>query len=365
MKSAQHGVVALITTIVIGLLLVVISTSAIALMSRELRQASDFDQSAKAFFAAESGVEDAIAVIRRGLKDNGKSIEDLVDSEKPGGIGDCTPYTAGQPSYAGGISNNLDGLNNISYTCQIVSTFGNQVEDVIKTAGAGLAVDLNGITDPNFQRVKLSWNRANTGDPQNWGVIPAGFPAGNSWIDGSGKPVPAVMEAAIISYPSSGNFSSSDITLNTIVFKPVNSGGSTTTPISTTPSSQPVLVNCVSGNEYACSIEVTGFSSGRSHVISLQTRYRGAYFKVEACKASCSTGNILQIPDAQLIIDVTGKAGSVFRRVQIKAPLGPQTKFPLFTLLADDEICKYIEVLRSAGTDQVITGSERGCEDFD
>src|SRR5437899_362038 len=63
----QRGAVALLTTIIIGILLIIIVTSMVYLMIGELRQATDTDQSARAYVLAQSRAEDIAFDIRRRL----------------------------------------------------------------------------------------------------------------------------------------------------------------------------------------------------------------------------------------------------------------------------------------------------------
>src|SRR5258708_38366843 len=100
-QADHEGIVSLITAIIVGLLLIVITTSGIALMGNELRQASDYDNSIKAYYAAESGTEDAIAQLRR----NGIAAKNS-----------CSPYVAGDANLSG------DSTATVSYTCQVVNT---------------------------------------------------------------------------------------------------------------------------------------------------------------------------------------------------------------------------------------------------
>lgn len=355
----NSGVVALITTIIVGLLLIVITTSAVALMGSELRQATDYDQSVKAYYASESGVEDTIAVLRR-ARNAGKSYSQII-SAKPGSAGGCDQYTnpvvftpAVSPNPGVGISSTLSGQ--ISYSCQIVTTSGNNVTGHLN-AEAATTIDLNG-TSPQPDKLRISWNKpgANS-DPAgfNASTCPTSFTQGNAWKDGGGKACPAVMEISVISYPTS-SFVSGNVTKDTVVFRP-SSGGPGLTPYNFPSTAQPVTVNCTSGGEYNCSadINVAGIGSPRVLVVNLYARYSGATYKLEALNAP---GTALDIPNAQLVIDVTGKAGDIYRRIQVKAPLNPQSGFPFFSILADDNICKVFGVLRV--TDSA-SGSPTGC----
>src|SRR5688572_22638524 len=97
LSTDSRGVVALIVSIVVGLLLVLISVSATTIMAGELRQAEDFDNSIKAYFAAESGVEDAIAQVRRFAAANPGAAIPQKQS--------CAPYSAASADLVNGDNN--------------------------------------------------------------------------------------------------------------------------------------------------------------------------------------------------------------------------------------------------------------------
>lgn len=337
LKSSESGIVALITSIVVGLLLVVITASGIALMGSELRQSSDYDQSIKAYFAAESGVEDALAYI----KQNGIAAAVAND-------GGCNPFPTSDSTFS------EFGNTNVEYTCQVVETDSVNLSGNIPAEGAG-QVDLSGTN--NLSQVRLEWNLP-PGDPSNWNdtnSLLAGdirLPKGSDWAG----ILPAVMEVTVISYPK-GNVGVNDITANTLFLRPNNS----TTPDIAIPidlqRTQPIAIQCNKSFEYNCRATLNNFNgSTTNYIISLHPRYSNAHYRLSAQNSS---GTNLVVANSQLKIDVTARAGSVFRRIQVKAPLNAQSSsgFPYYSLFADDEICKVFEVTRQTDT----SDSEKAC----
>ncbi|MBI3983799.1 hypothetical protein HY346_00705 [Candidatus Microgenomates bacterium] len=345
--TAQRGVVALITSIVVGLLLTVITTGAVAVMGAELRQSTDFDQSVKAYFAAEAGVEEALAKVRRDYAATGTI---------PTTTG-CTPYV-GTPTDLDGTAN-----NEAAVTCQSVSLATNNLTGSLG-AESTARIDLSGIGS-NFNKLRLQWHQKGV-DPAGWldTDLPTNFPSGQVWQSNNW---PAVMEVTVVAYPSSGTFISGSIRAKTHVLQPYSNGANSQNiniNISGVPSG-PTLADCISPSDpslpqgdYSCSIDLTGFNQGSTdnYVILLHARYAGANYKVEALNGS---NGVLAMPASQLVIDVTGRAGSdVFRRVRLVAPITDEIPagFGNFVLLADDAICKVLEV--SGG--QVAAGGETG-----
>lgn len=324
--AQQRGFVSLLTSIVVGLILIVITVSGITLMIGELRQANDFDQSTKAYFAAESGLEDAVAEVRQALA-SGVPLDF-------GNPDDCD-IDAGNP--------NLSGDNAVAYTCQLITTVQNQIEGSLSVEESTV-LDFSGL---DFSLLELQWNQRGSTDPQwNTGSIPFLFPPGPVW---SGR-FPAVMEVTITSYPESGTFAAADITSNTLVLKPSSAGGSSSVSSNTAAATGPTSVPCrrtsapgFTDGQYACSIDITNFVSNRNYIIRLHARYSRANYAVEIRTAA----GVVDIPDSQLTIDVTARAGDIFRRVQARLPIDPQDVQPSplnYALLGDEAICKVMEV---------------------
>lgn len=351
------GVVALITSIVVSLLLLVITTSGIALMTSELRQASDYDQSVKAYYAAEAGVEDAIAAIRRAAENNSQ-VADLMPSSP-----DCTPLvdrfepnpTPHQLS---------DG---ISYTCQVVTLESDPISGEL-AAEEAVQFDLSGIgaDNPNF-RVVVEWNQqvaspSSNSDPQQISGVPTTFPPNDIDPDHPqywpGR-FPALMEATFIEFPDSA-FHDSDIDHNTVVLKPAAGGVARVSWRDTTNPPRETLCQTVSEGAYNCRMEFTGFStspgSAQNYFLRLVARYSQAHYRVTVVTAS---GSSITIPRGQILIDVTGNAGDVFRRVVVKIPLSAQPPINQI-ILADESICKFFRVSRITAA----ASSNTGCESF-
>lgn len=355
--NANQGVVALITSIIVSLLLLVITTSGVALMTSELRQASDFDQSVKAYFAAEAGVEDAIAAIRRAAENSSK-VADLTPSSP-----DCAPIN--DKFEADPTPNEL--ADGISYTCQIVTLESDPISGKLD-AEESVQFDLSDIGEdhPNF-RVIVEWNQQVSSiggdtDPQQITGMPATFPPNSIDPDHPqywpGR-FPAVMEATFIEFPDS-SFRESDIDHNTVVLKP-SAGGAARVSWQDT-SNPPREARCATAPEggYNCRMEFTGFSanpaSPDNYMLRLQTRYSQAHYRVTVVTNS---GSSITIPKGQVLIDVTGQAGDVFRRVVVKIPLSAQPATNQ-VILADESICKFFQVSRIRNA----ANSNTGCESF-
>jgi hypothetical protein len=337
----EQGVVSLIASIIIGIMLIIITISGLVLMSAETRQATDFDQSVKAYFAAESGVEDALAEIKRRL-DLGDNLATIL----AGGTDECDNFL-GDPD--------LSGDTSVSYTCQIVEMDDNEINGVAQVEES-FQVDLTGTT---FNTLEVHWNQQGI-DASTLGGIPTSFPSNspvNNWLD-----FPAVMELRIIAYPS-GSFNAGQIESDVVILKPHNSasppaGTFNVNAPPTNPAFKNILCTPAAPGSYNCSIRITGFDDSNFHYIARikPKYYRGnTHYSIRAFQG----GNPASIPNGQLAIDVTAKAGDAFRRVRVQIPVGQQPDSVLdYVILTDEDICKFFSVSQITNT----ASSETGCD---
>lgn len=336
--EAQAGVVALISTIIVGLLLTVVTTSAVAVVIKELRQAIDTDLSTRAYYAAETGVEDAILSIKNTV-------------EAGGTVTDKT--TCGPPVAVGSGSDQF-------YTCQLIQRNTNRVEQFLPAENSA---EIDFSARP-IDRVIIAWNQRasvvgpNTDARLTAGTsIPAGFPPAYAWDPARH---PAVMELAAISYPSGGSFNTGEIINQEVIMKPANS--STTTPAVILGGPLPVIANCdpnVAEGDYNCRAEISNFAPSRNYILRLKARYGPAHFIVEGY----SGFNPVTVADETITIDVTGRSGDVFRRIVTRANIGSRQagsglEILDYVLFSDLDICKNFEITPLSNR----ASQEDGCE---
>lgn len=351
-ENADRGVVALITSIIVGLLLIVITAGAISLMGNELRNAADFDQSVKAFYAAEAGIEDTLAKIRADILAGNQ-----IDAKTA-----CAPFSE--------EDSNLSGDGVVSYTCQLIDTSSNTLVGEL-AAEEAVQIDLSGM--PRYTHLFISWNQRGSSDPQSanpstWQsqsgqTIPPSFPSGSAWVGN----FPAVLETTLVQYPQSPEFDSSQIRSKTAVIKPSASGSTSPNTVITAHLSSgtlppnPINTRCVPNTSvggYDCQASFSSFPDANHYFLRLLSRFGSTHYKIEAFNGLCGEGCKVEIPDAFLSIDVTGKAGDVFRRVLLKIPLADQPKVN-FVLLANDSICKVLEITT---IDPQVANTEFACD---
>jgi Tfp pilus assembly protein PilX len=312
----ERGMVSLMITIIISLLLVIITTSMAILMVGELRQSTDSDQSTKAFYAAEAGIEEAVWRIRDALE-NGTPIPVR---------NDCSSL----PPAA-----NIDP--NIAFTCQIIKSENTVLTDTV-AKDEPRQYDVGSI---NFNNLELSWHSGG-GNLQ----APASFPPGSAWS------YPAAMELTIISYPQTISDIFSDIEVKTFTLVPGGSLGSASANYNAAVTN-PIYAQCTAGGTYNCRFTISGgIDSSRSHIVRFRPRYTGTSYQLRFMVG----GTAVEMPDQFATIDVTARSGDVFRRVRSKVRIVNGVARGLdYVLFAETDICKNLTVRPSV--DQIYEGN--------
>ncbi len=319
----QRGFVSLFTAIMLSLLLLVITVSMISLEVLQLRKSEDSEQTMRAYYAAEAGIEDATAKVLNG-------------TWTPA-MGDRTCATSGarNPTY--------DTTGAAGWTCQQIIFSGNPTGNV--EADAAKTIDPG--TGVAYNRVVIEWNQAGGLNP----TVPAGgMPNAAAYAAGG---YPPVMEAAIVQYPN-GLFNSLNpaLQLTNAVIVPRGAAGGVV-DYSQTPTGQQFSGNCrattapraiVSGlnSVYNCYAEITNLNPANHYLFRLRPRYGATSYKM----TFFSGASIVSVPDGTATIDVTAMAGQTSRRVISKVPMtGGAASGLNYVMYSDNDVCKNFDVI--------------------
>jgi len=304
----------MLTVIFLALILTIITTSFVRLSVTEQRQAIDDDLTTRAFYAAESGVEDAKRAIAR------------FQASQPVNLNadECQPADV-VPD--GVLSADLD----TEYTCQLIdmSPANFQAELSIWEA---VTIPLR--ASGPFNAVRIDWHIYNAGDSYNRrGNSAQDLPTMPSW---TGSNYPAMLRSGIFSHPNSANFASDQVAQSVMFLNPavsvqssnlsndgqIRNGGCAASPNS---------------GQYACTTTISGVNSARTFYLRLQSLYRGTNVQVTLL----DNGTPVPLDDVQAIVDVTARAGDVFRRVEARVSLITDGfPFPDIALWSNTDICK-------------------------
>ena len=326
-KLNQQGIASILVAGIFVVIISLIVTSFALLMRREQRQALDKQLSTQAYYAAESGVNAAVKAL-----DNNASVSNSDCSKTNDVLG----------------SNDLgDGLQ---YTCVLIDNDpGELVYSPVSTEKSTI-LKLNA---PGADTINISWQ--DSANNENYVTAADGHPLSNNssigplrdevWQSGvlrvSLMPItqPITREKLIketqtlFLYPN----------LNT------TAGRIGTHQFSASPAGQGVFVDgeCNPANggtnpdmPYDCNMKITNLPGVDSYYIRLKSILSTHSVQITAN----GDGNQIQLPGTQAVIDATGKANDVLRRIQVRVPLNADYSYPEFGLETTNAICKDLEL---------------------
>ncbi len=389
--NKQSGAVSLFVVIFAMLLITVVTVSFLRLMVGDLRQASNNDLSQSAYDSAMAGTEDAKRALLRYQQyciqnpgddcdtygtqlSSAQCNEGLVRTLSIDGstIGEAVPGETGEVKVQ---QNTSDGETfQQAYTCVTVQLNTPNVEGSLEN-GASKIIPLRG--EGVYDSVEISWySRDDLSSPSATIQLPAEtapLPLNNQ---ATGWPAtrPPVLRAQFVQYGTEFTLSNFDMTeggasnANTVFLYPTRGGDttnelilrdnrrSTTTnnPAPDSPNASPLPTRCVatvSSGGYACTMTLTlpnpisGDASTRTAYLRLTPFYKSTHFEVRLK----SSGADVNFKGVQPLIDSTGRANDLFRRVQSRVEM-TDTTFPYPDAAVDvtTEFCKDFTVINTA-----------------
>lgn len=341
-QTRQSGFVSLLTAILVSLLLIVITLSMVVLEVAQLRKASDSEQSMRAFYTAEAGVEDAVnKVLNNGLTTDQK----------------CSD-SSGNP--LGGASQDLDydTAGQAGWTCQQIA-FSGAPTGRLDQANVATTVDPGAA--PNYDAVLVEWDQSSGLSDTAPAVLP-------SQADYDLARFMPPLELTIIRYPqatvkaseictgaqtpaNTGN--ACKVLMQNAVLMPRGSAASGDLAYNDglAVGAGPYAANCQTGRisnpyyastTYHCYKMLTGFAPGNNYLFRLKSLYGASAYRLTFYNGV----NKVAVPDGTATIDVTARAGDTYRRTITKVPVQNGTASGLdYVIFADTGVCKTFDVV--------------------
>lgn len=318
-RKNQSGLVSLVVVMIIMIIVTLIAISFALITRREQRQALDRQLSTQAFYAAETGINDAVEA----LKANATAVGD---------INDCTD------SQQNKVSPNrvLDAGTGVSATCVLVDQSPAQL---VYTVGTD-ASKVFRVSAPGATKLYIFWQRSPvSGGGTTFAASGAGFPALSSW----GASTPGVLEANIIPVLTTRALISAG-TREVFGYPSTNASG--THNLSSSPNGQVLNGGCDAagatnapgsvGKLRQCMMIIDGIGA-----IDYYVRLKSIYSANDVTVvATDNSNNVIPISGAQVSIDATGKAGDVLKRIKVYRPVSNAADFPEYVLTVGDDLCK-------------------------
>lgn len=302
--SRQDGMVSFLVTMIMLIVMTMVVIGFTQQTNQNRRQALDRQLSNQAFYAAETGVNDAYSMIA-----NNPSLVSKTSCDNSG-------FSPLQENHI------LSEDGSVAYTCVTFNTTPYSYETGLG-AGSGKVIPLEGANP--IQSIKISWRAAGSSS-QSSTCNASGFPASSSWgckhgvlrLDGVGD---------------NGDFSRARLMRDTfsLTLSPNSSGSGS---INVADGSNNILggaaAQAVRGNvgcnDTECSVVLNlGALAARRFYLHGKVLYRSAEIRAEIFD---SVNSPMKILNSQLEIDSTGKSQDVYRRISVRLPYGPPENNP-------------------------------------
>ncbi|PID32561.1 hypothetical protein CR956_01805 [Candidatus Saccharibacteria bacterium] len=341
-NKQQRGATAIFIVIFAMLLLSIIAISFLGTMLREKGRSLDDELSESAYDSALAGVEDGKRALEACAK--GKAVacsaikEKKCDTTSRAGI---VTETDGEVKIRsktfGGGKNEL----NQAYTCVKVNRKTNEYKGRLG-ADDSVIVPLKG--DGGYDQVEVSWHNINDGDGYNFNN-----PLNPSLSSLSSWERPALFKAQYMQY-SKGTLKPAEFNddgkAHTVFLYP-NDVGSASHDIKLKDlrrdgSAEPVEVKCQSSPGivgYVCSTKlILPPMPNRVAYLRLTSMYKSAHFQVKLLDGASA---VVKFDGVQPIIDSTGRANDVYRRVEARVEAVDRNfPFPRATIDISNNFCK-------------------------
>ncbi len=319
----QQGLASILVTMIMMIVITLIVLGFAQIARRDQRQSLDAQLGAQAFYAAESGINDALAWHNTHTTGFGEK----------GSCGNVSGYWSG-------FSNPTLSTPNTSVTCL---TFSNQPSSLQYTdikAGDTKIANLQTSSGSPINQITISWSDYNGTGGYNGCDSSGTYPA--TWPTNCGA---GVLQVGIVP--------ANNLASDTVLFLYPQPGTALTTNNEpTSPGGSVLPVNCVAPNNlanstlypYDCNLRLSMASSNNEYYVRLMPFYEETNVNLDAVDSS---GNPITLTNGQLVVDSTGKAQDVLKRVEERFPASASVTFPSAPaggLQTTNSICKQYTV---------------------
>lgn len=340
LAADEQGFATLVVAITLVIVLSLLTVGFAQLMRNEQNQATNRQLSNQAYYAAESGINDAIRALADGFQGskttcgpiwppNSAGDKDLADSNV-----DTTPVS-GPPS----SSNN----GATQWTCLLINRFPStleygSVDTITPTVFTASGVQSDGTTPVNINTITISWRDADSSVSTfrtNSGVAQNAFPTAGNWN------ATGALRVAITPLTDLSRSALTNNTFTTYLY-PSTATDNTSTTYTNDPANQGQILNggCSpsSNTQFYCSVSIDVSALGTSNfAFNLRSIYSKTHVQI-----SSDSGTYLQ--GAQVVIDSTGRAQDVLKRLQVRVPDVSHYYYPGFSVESIGGICKQLQV---------------------
>lgn len=293
LRTNQSGLVSIMVTMILMIVMSLIVIGFAQISRRNQREVLDRQLSTQAFYAAESAVND----IRHLILTNGT----------PPAKTDC----ANTGAFYSGLQPNVNSANNVAYTCVLVNPNPTQLQfnNVDNTSSTVIKIQPLDASAP-IKTLSLTYQpNASVASPV--AACPASasnaFVPPANWKCGYG-----VLRVDLAS--TDGALDATTLANNTMTTFAVPLSGAPGTTVNYVPgSANPKSLTAVSCNATNCKLNIDNMQGHLSYYLRMSSLYMGVPMQINGTDIN---GNAVKFVGAQIVIDSTGKAQDVLRRIQ-------------------------------------------------
>jgi Tfp pilus assembly protein FimT len=329
-RKNESGMASLVIAILIVIIVTTIVLGFMQIIRREQRRSLDNQLSSQAYYAAESGVNNAIKAVR----------QEGFTSDKT----QCAPFLTGAlgaTAAVWGTSNLLTADGNVQYSCLLINQSPTSLAfDKVSTSHSNVFPVRDNAPGRLIDSLTFTW------------ANPTGITSSTRLPSGTGYHLPPVanwnsLGLLRVDIMPAASVSKWDLigSVKTLFMYPSRGGGATT--YSYIPngvnSGNVVDGKCNPPNgDPVCSVTVnnlksiTGIQPGDSIYVRVLAMYEPVKLTITATD---DTGASTGVSGAQILVDSTGKAADVLRRIQVRVPF-QDTDYPDYAIASMDSLCK-------------------------
>jgi len=360
----RRGAVSLFVVIFFSLLITVLVVGFVRIAIRDQQAASAQNLSQSAYDSAQAGVEDAKrALVRLNTVCSSDNVGDCTNATNKidsaicnDPVSDIAVVSEGEVKIQQKTGDAASALDQ-AYTCVTITR--NTSDFVGKlTADEAKVIPLVGVGA--FNNVKIEW--FSTKDLPNNTTAVALDPSFTKLptVEAYGTTKPPVMRAHLIQVGASFNADdmNNNSTNSSLFLYPVSGVADTnvnfTWDVPQTATKKPYTVKCsptLTSGGYACSITlplpnpIKGDLNSRRALLELKTLYNSANYRVTLYNDT----TLVKFNNIQPQVDSTGRANSLFRRVQSRLEIVDAYPYPSSEIEVTDNFCKNFSVTDQTG----------------
>jgi Tfp pilus assembly protein PilX len=342
LKNDQRGIASFLISIFMMLVVTLIVLGFSQIARREQRVALDRELSTQAFYAAESGVNDAIDAIQGVLDKNNNSTVTVSPQDKT----DCGTNPPGATDIANGYGsltgqvNTGAGATGISYTCLLIGTVPNSL---VYSGTTSKVINVQTAGSTAIGSINLNWQTNSGADLFSMCPSLGSFPAKLN-VDCSADVLQVdllpgtALAAPNAQSPQANPESAMEAQEFTVFFFPQSGVGNSTITYDVV-NNQGKVVAGSCNTATGCSAQINGLNETQYYM-----RVTAMYGIAQNITVTGSdvNGAPINFENGQAVIDSTGKDQDVLRRVQVRTTLNTLNNnlFPNYAIQSTQTICK-------------------------